>query len=147
MFLTSFGFTYIGLLLMQPSLRHYMNVATSQMLFGDLPKEMFEFISKNKSLKAKELMDKIKDVQKLSDYGKVVSLLYEELYANLEFIELEYEAARLQVRVIEHYVKEQKRTIIAQLKAGVSSVNEAKLLEEAKQLDYLLKNAKESVRG
>ena len=138
---------YIGLLLMQPSLRHYMNVATSQMLFGDLPKEMFEFISKNKSLKAKELMDKINDVQKLSDYGKVVSLLYEELYANLEFIELEYEAARLQVRVIEHYVKEQKRTIIAQLKAGASSVNEAKLLEEAKQLDYLLKNAKESVRG
>ncbi len=138
---------YICLLFMQPSLRHYMNVVTAQMFYGDSPKEMFEFISKNESLKAKDLMDKIKDVQKLSDYGKVVSLLYEELYANLEFIELEYEAARLQVRVIEHYVKEQKRTITAQLRAGVSSVNETKLLEQAKQLDYLLKNAKESVRG
>lgn len=138
---------YICLLFMQPSLRHYMNVVTAQMLYGDSPKEMFEFISKNVSLKAKDLMNKIKDVQKLSDYGKVVSLLYEELYANLEFIELEYEAARLQVRVIEHYVKEQKRTITAQLRGGVSSVNETKLLEQAKQLDYLLKNAKESVRG
>ncbi len=138
---------YLSLLFMQPSLRIYTQVAQPNMLHSEEAKEMFRFLTENSSLKAKEIAEKIKDVQSLSDYGKVISLLYEELYANLEFIELEYEATRLQVRVIDHFVKEQKLIITARLKAGVSPEEEMSLLEQAKQLDQLLKKAKESKYG
>lgn len=138
---------YLSLMFMQPSLRMYMQIVQPEMLHNDLAKQMFGCLMENKELKAKEIEFKIKDVQILSDYGKVVALLYEELYANLEFIELEYEATRLQVRVIEHFVKEQKLSITAQLKASASTEEEIALLEQAKQLDQLLKNVKESIRG
>ncbi len=138
---------YLSLMLMQPSLRLYMEVATSQMLYGDVPREMFIFIAKNSKEKARDILESIKDVQNLSDYGKVISLLYEELYANLEFVELEYEAARLQVRVIEHFVKEQKSKITAVLKSTTSDDEVTELLQKAKKLDQLLKTAKETTLG
>jgi DNA primase len=137
---------YLSLLLMQPSLRLYMDIAKPTMLHGSAS-EMFEFIAQNSKDKAKDLLENAKSVQNLSDYGKVISLLYEELYANLEFIELEYEAARLQVRVIEHFVKQQKSKITANLKQETSQDEVTKLLQDAKKLDQLLKLAKETLRG
>ena len=109
--------------------------------------EMFAFIAKNNKEKARDVLENAQNVQNLSDYGKIISLLYEELYANLEFIELEYEAARLQVRVIEHFVKEQKSKITAQLQGETSVESVTKLLQNAKKLDQLLKSVKENARG
>lgn len=138
---------FLGLLLMQPSLRIYSQVVTEEMLSSDGAAELMAAIKQNPKDKARDILAANQDVHKIVDYGKVVSLLYEELYSHLEFIELEYEAARLQVRVIEHYVKGQKRVITAQLQSetNVSSVTE--LLQKAKNLDQLLRQAKESVRG
>jgi hypothetical protein len=86
-------------------------------------------------------------VHKITDYGKVVSLLYEELYSHLEFIELEYEAARLQVRVIEHFVKDQKTAITAKLQTEKDEAAVTELLQKVKKLDQLLRTAKENIRG
>ena len=44
-----------------------------------------------------------------TDYGKILSLLYEELYSGLEQSELQYEAARVQAWLVEQYVKHQKK--------------------------------------
>lgn len=138
---------YLSLLLAQPSLRLYMNVAKAEMLSNDLSIKMFDLIADNVKEKAKYILESINSVQNLTDYGKVISLLYEELYANLEFIELQYEAARLQVRVVEHFVKEHKSKITAELKVTSSQVDVTKLLRKARELDKLLKAAKEIVRG
>lgn len=137
---------YLSLLLMQPSLRLYMEPVQPMMLHEDAA-EMFAFIVKNNKEKARDVLENAQNVQNLSDYGKIISLLYEELYANLEFIELEYEAARLQVRVIEHFVKEQKSKITAQLQGETSVESVTKLLQNAKKLDQLLKSVKENARG
>lgn len=138
---------YLSILLEQPSLRHYMLVVNPEMFFNENPKQMFEAVAENSKLKPKEIIEQIKDVQNLNDYGKVISLLYEELYADLEFIELENEAARLQVRVVEQYVKAQKFELTTSLKAVGNDDEELKLLKRARELDKLLKSAKETLHG
>lgn len=138
---------YLSLLLEQPSLRAYMQVATPVMLHSEGAKGLFEAIASHPRDKARDILSFIKDVQIVADYGKVVSLLYEELYAHLEFVELENEAARLQVRVIEHFVKEQKNKITVLLQRTSDQKTVTEILEKAKKLDQLLKNARESLSG
>ena len=136
---------YLSIMLAQPSLRHYMNVATKAMFTNDVAGQMFELIYKNKSKKLKELDSLIKDVQFLGDYGKVIALLYEELYADLEFVVLEEEAARLQVRVIEHYVNARKLKITDKLRLSEDSEAQRDLLKKSMKLNELLKSAKETL--
>jgi DNA primase len=138
---------YLSLLLMQPSLRAYMDPVIPAMLHGDGPKQMFEAIKANVKDKARDVLEAVKEVSVLTDYGKVITLLYEELYAHLEFVELEYEAARLQVRVIEHFVKDQKAKITAKLHAEQDEAAVTELLQKAKKLDQLLKSTKENIRA
>lgn len=75
-----------------------------------------------------------------SDYVKMLELLFEEFYRNLETQELRYEATRLQVRLIEQYVKAKKAVLAAKMRAS-SEADMFVLLEQAKQLDTLLKAA------
>lgn len=138
---------YLSLMLMQPSLRIYMEVVKPVMLGSEAPQEMFKLIHDHPKDKAREVLASIADVHLLADYGKIITLLYEELYAHLEFVELEYEAARLQVRVIEHFVKVQKAKVTAKLQQVSDEKTVTELLEKAKKLDQLLKVAKETARG
>ncbi len=73
-----------------------------------------------------------------TDYGKILSLLYEELYSGLEQSELQYEAARVQARLIEQYVKHQKSKIAQELDVA-DSLHAEKLLARAGELDELLR--------
>lgn len=138
---------YLSLLLMQPSLREYMEPVVPAMLHSEASQAMFGAIKEHKKEKARDLLEAVKEVDALTDYGKVITLLYEELYAHLEFVELEYEAARLQVRVIEHFVKDQKGRITAKLHQTTDEAAVTELLTKAKKLDQLLKAVKENVRG
>ena len=137
---------FMSLLFMQPSLREYCKHITPDMLAEEPAKQLLEVVKTSKD-KAKDLLVNDERVQKLTDYGKVVSLLYEELYAHLEFIELEYEAARLQVRVMEHYVKAKKTAITLKLQKENSKQSVIELLEQAKKLDILLKEVREAHVG
>ena len=86
------------------------------------------------------------NVQFLSDYVKIESLLYEELYQGLELNELHYEAARLQARLIEQFVKTQKLKLAEQMEAAdVAATRE--LLGRAKKYDELLRQVKGAVNG
>ena len=137
---------FMSIALMQPSLRLYIEKITPEMLNSEPAKQLLPILQDNKD-RAEDVLEGIKDVQIVVDYGKVVSLLYEELYAHLEFIELEYEAARLQVRVIEHYVKAQKTAIAMQLQTQNDQNEVTKLLQKAKKYDELLKSAREAQVG
>lgn len=77
-----------------------------------------------------------------SDYGKILAVQYEELYGDLEYVELSYEATRLQVRVIERYVKSQK-SLLGQLLQSADDSEKTKLQSKDKQLNDLLKRARE----
>ncbi len=137
---------YMSLMFMQPSLRVYMALVEPYMFISNEAAELFKTIKAMPKEKAKDILEVHKNVQQVTDYGKIVTLLYEELYAHLEFVELEYEAARLQVRVIEHYVKDQKRAVVEKLQQEADETTVTKLLTKAKKLDQLLKQAKETTR-
>jgi DNA primase len=138
---------YISLLLKQPSLRIYTDPVSPDMFKTREAAAMYKAIMVQPKDKSRDILETHKNVAMIADYGKVVTLLYEELYAHLEFIELEYEAARLQVRVIEHFVKEQKHLITQKLTIATDDSKVTALLTKAKELDQLLKTVKEKARG
>jgi hypothetical protein len=82
-----------------------------------------------------------KELREVADYVRIISLQYEELYQGLELTELRYEAARLQARLVERYVKNQKQTVSAQLN-DADDVQTRVLLEQVKELDNLLNQVK-----
>jgi DNA primase len=132
----------LGLFL--PSLRTYLDPLTIDMFAEPNAKQLLKFIKSNAdfNMSEGELPSQLQDIQ---DYVTVLSLVYEELYRNLDVIELRYEAARLQIRRIETYVKTQK----ARLVRAMQTANEAdmdRLLEAAKRLDVLLKTAKQATK-
>jgi uncharacterized protein YfaQ (DUF2300 family) len=74
----------------------------------------------------------------LETYVKILAVQYEELYQGLETQELRYEAARLQARLVETYVKYQKQQLAAQLHDADERDTE-QLLIKVKDYDALLK--------
>lgn len=74
----------------------------------------------------------------LGEYVKILRLQYETLYYDLEDLELEYEAARLQIRLIETYVKSKKAELIMRMREADEAATQD-LLAQAKKLDELLK--------
>lgn len=77
-------------------------------------------------------------VQSFRDYVKILGLQYEELYQGLEYTELQYEAARLQARLVETFVKSKKQVISTKLEDADEAATQ-RLLAEARDLDNLLK--------
>ena len=80
-------------------------------------------------------------VQNLADYVKIEALLYEELYQGLELNELHYEAARLQARLVENFVKTRKTELALELESADGAKTQA-LLGQAKRYDALLNQVK-----
>lgn len=76
------------------------------------------------------------------DFVKMLGLLYEELYLDHEVLELRHEAAGLQTRLVQQYVKTQKARLAEAMQASDETQTD-ELLEQAKKLDVLLKRTKE----
>lgn len=127
---------FMALVLMQPALRHYLKPLTYDMFGSDQSHQLLRFLQDNPQFAGdpKEA-DALKDI---ADYVKILGLQFEELYQGLELLELRNEAARLQVRLIEQYVKTKKQPLIEAMRTA-SEAEQAKLLEQAKALDDLLK--------
>ena len=102
---------------------------------------MLDFLRKNPDFDGKgKAADRLKD---LAEYSKMLILLFEELYQDLEILELRYEAARLQVRLVERYVKTRKAALAADLRQTNSDKQNQTLLEQAKALDALFKSIRQ----
>lgn len=124
------------LMFLQPALRTYMEPVTPDMLHDDQARKLLDFLKTHP-----DFTGDIKQAGKLNniaDYVKMLSVLYEELYQDLELNELRYEATRLQVHLIEQYVKMQKQQLIAHMQQA-DEAETKQLLEQAKALDHLLK--------
>ncbi len=129
----------MALVLMVPNLRTYLEKLQTSMLPEQRAQDLFNFLQSHPDFDGKA-----KDMQKLpevAEYAKILALLFEELYQDLEVTELRYEAARLQVRLIEQYVKTKKANLSAALQTADESQT-AELLRHVKELDQLLKQAK-----
>lgn len=126
---------FLALMLFQPSLRQYMNPIMPEMFREKPARELRTFLETNP--KASGDVEALKGLESLENYGKILSLQYEALYQGLELLELRNEATRLQVRLIEQYVKTEKQPLIEAMRTATGA-EATKLLEKAKKLDSLL---------
>lgn len=134
---------FLALMLMRKTLRaEFMQKVTIDMLYTPEAKQLLSFLDNNPEFDGKSTSL----VQNLADYVKIESLLYEELYQGLELNELHYEAARLQARLIESYVKTQKLKLASQMETADEAETQT-LLEQAKKHDELLKSIKGATNG
>lgn len=127
---------FLALVLMQPPLREYLTDLTTDMLYTDNGKTLLNFLTEHPDFTGQP--ETAAQLRSEADYVKIESLLYEELYQGLELTELQYEAARLQARLVEQYVKTQKLKLANELQGADEQTTES-LLIQAKQLDELLR--------
>lgn len=141
--LVKFQDRLLALALLQPKLRDFLQPLTD-MLVSDQARQLRDFLQANPDFASDPAQAKV--LQPLSDYVKILALQHDELYSGLELLELRYEAARLQARLIEQYVKVRKNQISHEL-ATADEAQTQTLLERAKELDSLLKLYKGGVNG
>jgi len=154
---------FLALMLCRQTLREFLSLITSDMLHTDDGKALFAFLKTHPGFNGKNLQKPVetllsdelqgankqqtaKTVQNLGDYVKIESLLYEELYQGLELNELHYEAARLQARLVEQFVKTQKAKLAEELGTADPAATQH-LLSQAKQYDALLNQVKGAAYG
>ncbi|MET1033045.1 MAG: DNA primase [Candidatus Saccharimonadales bacterium] len=126
----------LSLALLQISLRPMLKPVTQDMLMGDDAKALHTFLHEHPAFDGSP--QEAADLKPIADYVKILSLHYEELYENVDGEELQYEATRLQTKLIDQYVKIQKQRLMHELQSASEAETEV-LLEQAKHLDALLK--------
>ncbi len=127
----------LAICLLQPALRYHLDQLVPEMLADDEARMLLRFLLDNKDFTGEP--NTASALREIADYVKILSLQYEELYQDLGLLELRNEATRLQVRLIERYVKTQKKALTEALLTS-DETQTAGLLEKARALDELLKN-------
>lgn len=105
---------FLSLVLLRKTLREFLDIITPEMLYTDDARKLLQFLKTHPDFDGKDPQG----VQDLSDYVKILGLLYEELYQGLELNELHYEAARLQARLIESFIKTEKQRLAIALETA-----------------------------
>jgi DNA primase len=130
----------LSLALMQPKLRTIiLEPLTEDMLVTDDARAMLTFLRENPDFTGGATATP--ELQPVAEYGKILSLQYEELYQGLEFLELQNEVARKQAELVDRYVKTKKQHIAEALQ-DADSDTQLVLLGQVKALDQLLKTYK-----
>jgi len=133
----------LSIALMQPKLRSIVvEPLQPDMIENEQARELFQFLQATPGFNGEAAQ--ADTLRPIADYVKILGLHYEELYQGLEFMELQNEVARLQVHLIDRYVKMQKQHITAQL-ADADENKTVTLLTQVKELDRLLKTYKGGV--
>ena len=126
---------------MMANLRGYIDGLDAAMFVTPEQRKLFGFIIDNPDFSGTE-GKLIKKLNTLAEYVKIVALQYEELYTGVDLLELQYEAARLRTRLVEYYVKDQKKQITDRMK-DADEAETLQFLKQARDLDQLLKRTKE----
>jgi DNA primase len=134
----------MALALMRPSMRTYLEPVEEEMFESDDPREVLRFLRAEPDFDGDPA--RLAALKGSIDYVKMLALQYEALYQDLDELELRYEAARLQVRLIEQFVKTKKQELAEQMRSTDETAMKP-LLERANELDRLLRLAKEQHHG
>jgi hypothetical protein len=117
------------------------------MLYTDQARALLDFLKKNPDFDGQiDETNKLK-VQNLSDYVKIQSLLYEELYQGLELNELHDEAARLQADLVGKFIKTEKIKLSEQQRTITDETELRAMQEQDKLFNQLLNQVKGAARG
>lgn len=135
---------FLALMLSRQTLREFLDLVTPEMLYKDEARQLLEFLKQNPGFKGKP--EEAEPLRAIAEYSKIVVLLYEELYQGLELNELHYEAARLQARLVEQFIKNEKRSLASKLETA-DKADTQELLTKVKKYDELLNQVKGAAYG
>ena len=130
----------LSLAFMLSAIRPVLNGINKDMLISDESKQLYDFLIANPKFDGSK--QQLNTLNKIKDYVKIVSLQFDELYAGVDLIELKQEAFRLKSRLIEHYVKHQKKQIMSEMDQSKDQ-DVSGYLQRVRDLDELLKKSKE----
>jgi DNA primase len=132
----------LALTLLQPKLRTHLYPLTDDMFVYPEARELFAFLQAHPDFtgagKGERSAAEVQAWKKVSEYAKIVSLVYETLYQDLEPLELGLEAARLQANLIAHYVRTEKQQLVQAMQTADPQTAQ-ELLKRAAALDALLR--------
>lgn len=132
----------LSLALMLPGTRGYLEMITLEMMDTDEQKTVLDFLQNNLDFDGK--LEGAPQLRNIANYVKILSLQFEELYGEVDTLELQFEAARLRARTIEYYTRKQKTLLSSQLE-GASDAEQKKILTKVKSLDELLSQVKNTL--
>jgi hypothetical protein len=126
---------------MQPGLRMYLKNVDPDILPEVPARKLFTFLLDHPKFVFNESAELPPATR---EFCQILVLLYEELYQSLELLDLRYEAAQLQARLLQQYVKNKKTELAAMMR---DSGETPELMKQAKQLDTLINSIKEKING
>jgi DNA primase len=125
---------FLALVLLQPKLRPLLHKLTADMISNEEGKKVFKFLVADPDYDG---TDKAA-VQEFAEYVKILSLVYETLYQDLEPTELAPEANRLQAKLIARYVQAKKQQLITAMQSADPEQSD-QLLQQVAKLNELLR--------
>jgi DNA primase len=146
----------LTLLLIHPKLRPHGNLLIDHMFSTGKARHLLNYMMQHPEFSASsqnfESLEALtaglppEQMQILQDYAKILVLQHEELYGDVETLELDYEVTRLQARLIEQYIKYEKQNLtrkLSEITAGTvgGEATMRQILTQVKQLDELRNQA------
>jgi DNA primase len=128
---------FLAMALMRPDLRKLLDGLKPEYFNENGPREVFVFLDKNPKFKGEPKLTA--SLQGIGDYVKVLTLQFEELYAELPADELAEQAQALKRRFLARYVTIQKRILAEEMSRTADERKIKKLMEQADKLTELIK--------
>ncbi|MEX2006714.1 MAG: DNA primase [Candidatus Saccharimonadales bacterium] len=128
---------FLAMMLSQPKLRPLLAGLRKDFFNEGPPRQLFELIKKappqpESPSKAAAKLDN------LGDYVKIIKLQFEELYQDLPFGDLKDQATRLKTRLLDAYVKIQKRSLAQTMKVAKNETHLKELIHKVNKLNELI---------
>lgn len=127
----------LSMLLLQPPLRDLVKNCRAEFFSEGPQREMLKFLKDNPDFDGDPKI--AEQLQPISEYVKILSLQFEELYSNLPLADLREQAAQLKHRLIDRYVKIQKHKLALAMQSAKDDNEMNSLVQKADKLNELIK--------
>ena len=129
---------FLAMQLAQPKLRWLLKDIKPEYFSEGSARELFEFLKDNPKFSADKKTAAA--LRSIADYVKIITLQFEELYADVPFADLEEQAINLKRRLIDRFIKIEKEKIAEQME-NAKGEDLQKLIKKADKLNLLIKQA------
>ncbi|MEK7626431.1 MAG: DNA primase [Patescibacteria group bacterium] len=128
-----------SIMLCMPGTRRFVSDLSEDILQNNEQKDIFRFLRDNPTAEPK--LSDHEQLRQHENYAKILVVNFEELFQDIETLELQYEAERLKNKIIEQFVRKKKIEISLELK-NADKTKERDLLTQSGRLDKMLKSKK-----
>ena len=128
---------FLAMVLMKPSLREMLKDMKADYFVSGAARKVYEFLVKNPKFAGQPKL--AASLQNESDYVKIISLQFEELYQELPADDLAEQANNLKQRFLAKYVTIQKHSLAEQMSQTTNENKLKTLTKSADKLNELIK--------